>query len=202
MRAKHLTDYVSQAIASWRQCENNLLIPYSLAHDTELLSQHVAATPNVAAKIGQQEFLPSFRCQKPRLSGCTQTAGSHIYRLPRVFAARTDAQVPHFRDGPFGETLRSANIWTAHPDRPVSCEENRKPRLAGFFCLEVIPPSGNARSRSAGRSLRRCGAQCCEGKFDAEDFGAFVDDAAEDGLGVVELRAHAGYWVPWPGKRI
>jgi hypothetical protein len=53
---------LAEAVASWRQSENNLLIPYSLARDTELLSQHVAAAPNVAAKIGQQEFLPSFRC--------------------------------------------------------------------------------------------------------------------------------------------
>jgi hypothetical protein len=40
-------------VATWRQSENNLLIPYGLARDTELLSQHVAATPTVAAKIGQ-----------------------------------------------------------------------------------------------------------------------------------------------------
>jgi hypothetical protein len=53
---------LAEAVASWRQSENNLLIPYSLARDTELLSQHVAAAPIVAAKIGQQEFLPSFRC--------------------------------------------------------------------------------------------------------------------------------------------
>jgi hypothetical protein len=53
---------VAEAVATWRQTRNNLLIPYSLARDTELLSQHVAAAPNVAAKIGQQEFLPSFRC--------------------------------------------------------------------------------------------------------------------------------------------
>jgi hypothetical protein len=33
------------------------VIPYGLARDTELLSQLVAATPVVAAKIGQQEFL-------------------------------------------------------------------------------------------------------------------------------------------------
>jgi hypothetical protein len=53
---------VAEAVATWRQRQNNLLIPYGLARDTELLSQHVAAAPNVAAKIGQQEFLPSFRC--------------------------------------------------------------------------------------------------------------------------------------------
>src|ERR1700684_1707313 len=45
------------------------------------------------------------------------------------------AQVPHFRDGPFGRTLRSANIWTAHPDRPVSCEEIKTPPGGGFFAL-------------------------------------------------------------------
>jgi hypothetical protein len=53
---------LAEAVATWRQSENNLLIPYGLARDTALLSQHVAAAPNVAAKIGQQEFLPSSRC--------------------------------------------------------------------------------------------------------------------------------------------
>jgi hypothetical protein len=42
-----------KAVATWRQNENNLLVPYGLARDTTLSSQHVAATPKVAAKIGQ-----------------------------------------------------------------------------------------------------------------------------------------------------
>jgi hypothetical protein len=51
-----------EAVATWRQRENNLLIPYGLARDTELSSHLVAATPTVAAKIGQPEFLPRSRC--------------------------------------------------------------------------------------------------------------------------------------------
>jgi hypothetical protein len=38
--------------------QNNLLIPYGLAHDIALLSQHVVATPTVAAKIGQPGLCP------------------------------------------------------------------------------------------------------------------------------------------------
>jgi hypothetical protein len=54
-------------------------------------------------------------------------------RLLQVFSARTDAQVPQFRDGPFGQAPRSAKNWIAHPDRPVSCEEIKTPQCGVFF---------------------------------------------------------------------
>jgi len=45
--------WVAEAVATWRQSKNNLLIPYGLACDTALSSYVVATTPTVAAKIGQ-----------------------------------------------------------------------------------------------------------------------------------------------------
>jgi hypothetical protein len=47
---------IAEAVAAWRQRQNNLLVPYGLGRDTALSSQVVAATPTVAAKIGQPEF--------------------------------------------------------------------------------------------------------------------------------------------------
>jgi hypothetical protein len=75
--------------------------------------------------------LPNVR--NPGCRGAHRLRQAIFNGLPRVFAARIDAQVPHFRDGPFGQTLRSANIWTAHPDRPVSCEEIKTPPRGVFF---------------------------------------------------------------------
>jgi hypothetical protein len=68
--------------------ENNLLIPYGLARDIELLSQHVAATPTVAAKIGQPESLPVLMletqavgvrtgCGKPHLTPAASVRGAN-----------------------------------------------------------------------------------------------------------------------------
>jgi hypothetical protein len=50
------------AVATWRHNKNNLLVAYGLARDTELSFHQVAATPTVAAKIGQPEFLPPSQC--------------------------------------------------------------------------------------------------------------------------------------------
>jgi hypothetical protein len=46
-----------EAVATWRHKLNKTVITYGLARDTELSSYVVAATPVVAAKIGQHEFL-------------------------------------------------------------------------------------------------------------------------------------------------
>jgi hypothetical protein len=68
--------------------------------------------------------------------GVRTDCGKPLYlRLSRVSPARTDAQVPQFRDGPFGQALKSAKIWSAHPDRPVSCEEIKTPQCGVFFAL-------------------------------------------------------------------
>src|ERR1700693_2910034 len=112
------------AVATWRQNENNPVVPYGLARDTAVSSPLVASIASVAAKIGQPEFLPRSLTLETQAVGVCTDCGKPLYlRLSRVSSARIDAQVPQFRDGPFGQALRSAKIWIAHPDRPVSCEK-------------------------------------------------------------------------------
>jgi hypothetical protein len=110
------------------------VIPYGLARDSAVQSHSVASTASVAAKIGQPEFLPpSFMLETQAVGVCTDCGKPLYLRLSRVSSARIDAQVPHFRDGPIGQALKSAKIWIAHPDRPVSCEEIKTPQCGVFF---------------------------------------------------------------------
>jgi hypothetical protein len=68
--------------------KNNLLIPYGLARDTALSSQHVVATPTVAAKIGQPGPCPVLMletqavgvrtdCGKPHLTPAASARGAN-----------------------------------------------------------------------------------------------------------------------------
>src|SRR5665213_852898 len=60
--------------------------------------------------------------------------GMPIFRADCEWSyARIDARVPHFRDGPF-KARRSGLHIDVHPRQTcVECEEQLKPRQAGFF---------------------------------------------------------------------
>ena len=53
-------------------------------------------------------FLTDFE-QETQAVGVDTDRGVAVLNPPQVVKARTDAQVPHFRDWPIGRTLRSAS---------------------------------------------------------------------------------------------